>query len=256
MKNLRIIILAAGKGTRMKSAIPKILHEIYGRPLIDYVREALPGAGSARVCVVAGYRQEMVRRHMGPGATCVIQKRLLGTADAVRCARPFLRGYRGDVLVLCGDTPLLRKETVRKLIRLHRRAGAACTFLTTVVSDSSGYGRVVRDSSGSVAAIREEIDADDTQKAIAEINAGVYCFQSRSLYPALAAVPLNAKKKEFYLTDIMEILVRQGKRIATVRAQDADEGLGVNSREDLAYCAAVIRRRILQRLMRRGGDYH
>lgn len=252
MKDLRTLILAAGKGTRMKSHLSKVLHPVCGRPLIQYVFDVAKSVGSLKTCIVLGHQNEQVREALGPGIQIAIQKKLLGTADAVRCAQAAFRGYKGHVLVLCGDTPLLRKPTIRELIRKHKKSGAACTFLTAVVHDSSGYGRVIRGEKGAVLAIREETDATDYEKNIAEINVGVYCFKSELLFAAIREVALNRNKREFYLTDVVSIFADKSLKIETVETEEAEEGLGVNSREDLAFAEGVLRKRILSDLMLQG----
>ncbi len=248
MKNLRTIILAAGKGTRMKSELPKVLHPVYGQPLIRYVVDAAKAVGSLKICVVLGYRYELVRDVLEKNIETVIQKRLLGTADAVRTTASFLRNFRGDVLILCGDTPLLRKETLQALYNKHRRTKAACTILTSVVAEPKGYGRIIRADGGKVVAIREDKDLSDLEKNIAEINTGVYCFKAEYLTQAIKSIKLNSKKKEFYLTDIVEILAKQ-EHVVEVQEADASEGLGINTREDLAVAAGIFRQRILSKFM-------
>lgn len=252
MRLLRTIILAAGKGTRMKSQTPKVLHHVCGRPLIDYVLDIAGAVGSLKICVVLGHQIEKVQEHLSSDIEIVLQAQLLGTADAVRCAQKFFTDYDGDILLLCGDTPLLRRETVRNLIRRHRKTKADVTFLTAVVEDSRGYGRVIRDENGRALAIREENDATGVEKTIKEINVGVYCFRSRALFTALTKVKKNSRKGEFYLTDVIEILTAEGRRVETAATPDAAEGRGVNTRVDLAVCHAMIRQRILEDVMLSG----
>jgi len=252
MKDLRTLILAAGKGTRMKSAKPKVLHEIFGRPLIAYVLDVARAAGSLKTYVVLGHQIDMVRSRLPREAGVIHQQKLLGTADAVRCARRELAKCRGDVLILCGDTVLLRKETVRKVVQQHRRKKAACTFLTAEVENSFGYGRVIRNAVGAAVAIREEKDATPEEQRIREINVGVYCFKAEALLKFINTVPVNAKKKEFYLTDLAAMFTRHGLLVETVKTDDAGEGLGINTRAELAMAAEIIRLRILNKLMADG----
>ncbi len=236
----------------MKSSVPKVLHCVCGRPLLHYVLEVAKAVGSLKTCVVLGYQHEAVRQYLPKDVVSVVQKKLLGTADAVKAASVFLKEYRGDVLILCGDTPLLTKETVKKLIQKHHASRAACTFLTAVVEEPLGYGRIIRGKAGTVLAIREHKDTTDVEKNIGEINVGVYCFRYPELLETLKAIKLNPRKKEFYLTDTIEILVERGHLVATVETPNAQEGLGINTREDLAVSAAVVRQRILQRFMADG----
>ena len=252
MQDLRTVILAAGKGTRMRSDCPKVLHEVCGKPIVGYVLDAAKAAGSLKTYVVVGYKGGLVKKSLAAGSVMVRQPKLSGTADAVRRVTGHLKSYRGDVLILCGDTPLLNKEVIKKLIGKHKNSGAACTFLTARVGDPQGYGRVMRDENAEVIAIREEKDAIEHERDITEINVGVYCVQSRALFGALRRIRLNEKKKEFYLTDIIGLLHQGGSRIETVTTEDPVEGLGVNTKEDLAVAGRVIRERILKNFMRDG----
>ena len=252
MKDLKTVILAAGKGTRMKSDVPKVLHSVCGKPIIQYVLDVAAAAGSLKTCVVVGHQGERVRAALPAGVGTVTQEKLLGTADAVKCALPFFKERSGDLLVLCGDTPLLRKETIRGLIRTHRKAAADVTVLTAVVEQSVGYGRIIRNAQGTAVAIREENDATPDEKEILEINVGVYCFRLSVLESGLSQIGENAKKKEFYLTDIIELVAGQSGTVATYTVEDATEGLGVNSRQDLAVADSHIRQRILQFWMANG----
>lgn len=252
MKKIQTVILAAGKGTRMKSAFPKVLHRVCGQPIIQYVLDVALAVRSFKTGVVVGYQGEKVKAALPPAVGTVIQQKLLGTADAVKSALPLFKGNEGDLLILCGDTPLLRKETVRGLIRRHQQRQAAATVLTAVVENSFGYGRIIRDKSKQMVAIREENDATPAEKAIREINVGVYCFQQPVLESAIHEIAANARKKEFYLTTIIELLAGQGAKIETYVAGDFQEGLGVNSREDLAVAEGVLRQRILKKLMLSG----
>lgn len=249
MSSLAMIILAAGKGTRMKSALPKVLHEVCGRPLIDYVVDIAHQVGSNKTCVVLGHGIEKVRAHLAEDILTVEQKQLLGTGDAIKSAYKFLKDFRGDVLILCGDTPLLQAQTIQSLIKRHRRQKAAATVLTAVVSQSQGYGRIIRDDAGRVIAIREEKDCTAQEREIQEINSGVFCFNSRLLFENLKKIKVNARKGEYYLTDIIALLSGQGLIVEALTTQEPQEGLGVNTREDLSACANVLRQRILKELM-------
>ncbi len=236
----------------MNSDLPKVLHPVCGKPIIQYVLDIARTVSSLKNYVVLGFRNDIVCRALPADAQVVIQKKLLGTADAIRSAENFLKSYTGDVLVLCGDTPLLQKETVRKVIQKHRQTKAACTFLTATIVNPQGYGRIIRDGQNRVMAIREDKDASFDEKQIHEINVGVYCFDNRTLFQLIRKVELNAIKKEFYLTDIIDLLVRNNLKVEAVQTEDEKEGLGVNSREDLAYSEGVIRKKILRQLMRDG----
>jgi len=253
MPELRSIILAAGKGTRMKSDVPKVLHPVLGRPMIDYVLDVAASAGSLKNVVILGHGFEQIKTHVGTRGIAVRQKRLWGTADAVRSAESQLRGFKGDVLVLCGDTPLLNRQTIRNLIRRHRSSKAACTVMTADVPCPAGYGRIIRSSDGkNVLAIREDKDLNDEQRSISEINVGLYVFNSAALWAALKKIKLNSKKKEFYLTDIAAILAGEGQPVSGFMIDNPYEGLGINTREDLALAESVMRREILKKVMRDG----
>ena len=249
MKSLKTIILAAGKGTRFKSETPKVLHELWGRPVVDYVLDVAEALGSLKTYVVIGHKAEAVAEAVKDRAESILQKDQLGTAHAVRCCAPQFRGYRGDVLVMCGDTPLLDKGIVRSLVSRHRRSKAACTVLTARIANPHGYGRIIRGVKGEVLAIREEKDASPDEKRISEINVGVYCFEACSLFGSIGAIKKNAKKKEFYLTDIIELFLAHGRKVETVVTDDWTANLGINTRADLAMSGAVSREKILKDLM-------
>ena len=255
MKDLRAIVLAAGKGTRMKSDIPKVLHTVAGKALIEYAIDLVMAVGSLKICLVLGHQVEGVKKFLqkkGKVFDVAVQKKLLGTADAVRSAAGFFRSHRGHVLILCGDTPLLCNKTVDDLVKRHFKSRAACTLLTAVVEKSDGYGRILRDASGKVTGIREHNDANKIEKNIKEINVGVYCFESGVLFESLKQIKMNPQKKEFYLTDIIGILVKRDVKIESVSTQDWREGLGVNTREDLATAEGILRQRILKSFMLSG----
>lgn len=250
--NFKAIILAAGKGTRMRSEIPKVLHKVCGKPVLNYVLDIAKSLRSLKTYVVVGHGSQKVKDAVGDGVDFVQQDRLLGTADAVNRCTSYLKNYQGTILVLCGDTPLLSKDSVAALLKKHHRSGDSATVLTAIVDNPHGYGRIVRETQGCIKAIREEKDATVTENKIKEINAGVYCFRSKDLFGALKKVKLNPGKKEFYLTDIIELLIAQGKNVGTFTTQDGTAALGINTREDLAQAQAVIRRRILSKHMLSG----
>jgi bifunctional UDP-N-acetylglucosamine pyrophosphorylase/glucosamine-1-phosphate N-acetyltransferase len=248
----KAIILAAGKGTRMKSRTPKVLHKICGRTVLDYVLDITKNLRSLKTLVVVGHESRQVRDAVGGGVEFVQQDRLLGTGDAVNRCAASLKRYRGTILVLCGDTPLLSREIVGLLLKKHRTSQASATVLTANISDPRGYGRIVRDARGRIEAIREQKDASAGEQDIKEINTGVYCFNSPGLFDILKKVKLNPAKKEFYLTDVIELLLARGDAVATLTTQDESSALGVNTREDLALAQSIIRRRILSRHMLSG----
>ncbi len=252
MKNVAVMILAAGKSTRMKSDIPKVLHPICARPMLGYVLDLVKDLKINKVIAVLGYKHAEVRRFLKPGIKVVIQKRSLGTADAVKAALPFLANFKGTVLVLYADNPLLRKDTVACLLKQHRENKSDATLLTAQLDKPAGYGRVLRDKYSSISRIVEEKDANDYEKDIKEINTGIICFNKDSLAQALKYVTPNNRKKEYYLTDIIGILYKKGKLVDGVKISDINEALGINSRSDLARANAVMQKRINEDLMQKG----
>jgi len=250
--DIAAIILAAGKGTRMKSDLPKVLHPVCGRPMVLYVLDLVKAIKARRHVVVLGYKAADVKQVLPAGTRIAIQKRVVGTADAVKHAMAALAGFSGTVIVLYGDAPLLKKETVQALLKRHAESGAAATILTAVMEDPSGYGRILRDDYNSIAGIREDKDADDFQKEIKEINTGIICFDRKKLGSGLKKVRPDNRKKEYYLTDVIKILRDQGDLIEGVTVKDAHEALGVNSRVELAQAQAAIRKTINESFMRAG----
>jgi bifunctional UDP-N-acetylglucosamine pyrophosphorylase/glucosamine-1-phosphate N-acetyltransferase len=248
MNALTTVILAAGEGKRMRSRVPKVLHQLCGRPLISYpLRLARTLADS--VVMVVGPGADGVRA-LADGVTIVEQRERLGTGHAVLQARDVCPD-RGPVLVLAGDMPLLLLETVERLVEHHRATGAAATVLTATVERPQGYGRVLRQG-GRVKRIVEERDATDDEKKVAEINTSVYCFDAQRLWAALADVKPDNDQGELYLTDVIGLLARAGHRVEAVGVGDPVEALGVNDRRQLAGLAVIQRRRILDRLMSDG----
>jgi bifunctional UDP-N-acetylglucosamine pyrophosphorylase/glucosamine-1-phosphate N-acetyltransferase len=249
MSKLTALILAAGEATRMRSSRPKVLHHLCGRPLIDYPVGAARALG-ARVVVVVGRGADLVRAAVGKDgdATFVEQTERLGTGHAVLAARGVCADESGVILVLPGDMPLLSESTLRRLVEHHRETKAAVTLLTAELADPTGYGRVVRES-GRPVGIVEHRDATPAQRAIREVGTSAYCFESRHLWPALARLAPRNQQGEYYLTDVVGILKEEGRVVEAVMTEDPREGLGVNDRKQLADLAAVMRRRILDRLM-------
>jgi bifunctional UDP-N-acetylglucosamine pyrophosphorylase/glucosamine-1-phosphate N-acetyltransferase len=248
MSELTAVILAAGEGKRMRSSRPKVLHRLCGRPLIAYPLRAARAVAD-RLLVVVGPQSGGVREILGPDVQVAEQRERLGTGHALQQAQSLCGN--GSIVVLPGDAPLLSAPTLEHLVRHHRTSRAAATMLTAVVDRPQGYGRVLRQG-GRVTGIVEERDATDDQKAVAEINTSVYCFEARRLWPALARVRPTNDQGEYYLTDVIGILARAGERIEAVAAADSLEALGVNDRKQLAALAAIQRRRILDRLMEEG----
>jgi bifunctional UDP-N-acetylglucosamine pyrophosphorylase/glucosamine-1-phosphate N-acetyltransferase len=237
---LAAVVMAAGIGTRMKSATPKHLHPLLGRRMVDWVIEAARGAGVERLVVVASPQTS----DLLDGVEVAVQEEPLGTGDAVRCARAALEGFEGDVLVLNGDVPALRPETIRELVETHRSTGAAATVLSFEPPDAGAYGRIVRDGDGRLAKIIEAGDASAEELALGEVNSGIYVFRSEKLWPMLERLDAHNAQGELYVTDTLGLLVADGDRCAVQRAADPLEAEGVNTRAELALAAASLRDRI------------
>lgn len=223
------VIMAAGKGKRMKSGLPKVLHKLDGRPLIDYVMETALKCGAERVIAVVGRQRELVMEHIGGGAEFAVQDQQLGTGHAVQMTEPLLRDFPGSVLILSGDVPLLRTETIEHLSEFHRREGNVCTLISCEFEDPSGYGRIIRGGAGEVTAIVEHKDASPEQLKIKEINSGIYLVESKPLFRALESVRNDNAQGEYYLTDIVEYFVEKGFRVGGLPVEDPYEIAGVNS---------------------------
>jgi len=250
-RQLTVLVLAAGRGTRMRSAVAKVLHPVLGRPLLAWPLEIARGLPAGRRGVIVGFQAEAVAKALPDGFEAVLQEKLLGTGHAVLQAQRLFAG-EGDTVVLSGDTPLLRAATVRRLLTGHRRRRATVSFLTARQADPAGYGRVVRDERGEVLAIVEHGDADDETRRIDEVNAGVYCFENRFLARALGRLRAANRQEEYYLTDVIAAAVRARLAVVGVPCDDPQEMLGVNDRVQLARAHAVLRDRVLERLMRSG----
>jgi bifunctional UDP-N-acetylglucosamine pyrophosphorylase/glucosamine-1-phosphate N-acetyltransferase len=250
-----VIILAAGEGTRMKSKTPKILHELSGRTLVDHMLTAARGLKPERLIVVVGHARERVRAHLAqtsPDAQIVVQSEQKGTGHAVRTVLESVGTIGGTVLVTYGDTPLLRAETLAALLERHGEDGNAVTVLTAEVPDPYGYGRIIRDATGAVLEIVEERDADPEQRAIKEMNSGVYAFDGLLLADAVKRVSTSNVQGEEYLTDVLSILRQDGHRVGAHVAADYVEVEGVNDRVQLAFVGKVLNSRLLEAHMRAG----
>ncbi|MGW7236888.1 bifunctional UDP-N-acetylglucosamine diphosphorylase/glucosamine-1-phosphate N-acetyltransferase GlmU [Streptomyces sp. NPDC054804] len=252
-----VVVLAAGEGTRMKSATPKVLHEICGRSLVGHVLAASRELKPENLVVVVGHAREQVGAHLGavdPAARTAVQEQQNGTGHAVRMALEELGGaVQGTVVVVCGDTPLLTGATLARLTETHHGDGNAVTVLTAEVPDATGYGRIVRDgASGAVTAIVEHKDASDAQRAIREINSGVFAFDGQLLADALGKVRTDNSQGEEYLTDVLGILREAGHRVGASVAADHREIAGINNRVQLAEARRILNDRLLERAMLAG----
>ncbi|MHB8157228.1 MAG: bifunctional UDP-N-acetylglucosamine diphosphorylase/glucosamine-1-phosphate N-acetyltransferase GlmU [Desulfocucumaceae bacterium] len=249
---LSTVILAAGKGTRMKSHLPKVLHEICGAPLICHVLKAAQEAGSDRIVVVAGFGGDQVAGEIEGRGEVVFQQEQLGTAHALHQAAGPLEGFAGDILVLCGDTPLISSESLTRLVAAHRESSASATVLTAFLDSPAGYGRVIRSADGKVVRIVEQKDASPEELAVNEINTGIYCFSSEGLFGSLAQLKPDNAQGEYYLPDLIGLYVTQGKVVTAVSGADPVEIMGVNDRCQLALASQAMSRSINNRLMMSG----
>jgi bifunctional UDP-N-acetylglucosamine pyrophosphorylase/glucosamine-1-phosphate N-acetyltransferase len=249
------IILAAGKSTRIKSKKPKALHEVCGKPMLQFVLDACFDAGCQRILVVVGHGKDEVIAQFGQDRRIewVEQTEQLGTGHAARMCEPQLRGHHGNVFILTGDGPLIRGEVLRTLLRAHRDEHAAASMATAILDDPTGYGRVVRDADGQFIQIVEQADASPEQREIKEVFPSYYCLRAEDLLLALSKLKNTTNKKgEYYLTDVYGILRAGGRKVVAVQAVAADDVLGVNDRNQLATIDAIMQDRI-QRDLRTAG---
>ena len=254
MTDLHVVILAAGKGTRMKSATPKVLHPLAGRTLIEHTLATVDHLKTASTTLVVGHGADEVQSALAnrPNLQFVVQSPQLGTGHALLQAEPVLKGRKGDVLLLYADVPLLESGTLLRLLEAHRNAKAAMTVLTAELADPYGYGRMVRDGDGQVARIVEERDASAAQRDIREINSGIYALSMRPLFQHLNQLATDNSQGEYYLTDLVALYKQKGLRVDGLCLDSADELRGVNSRVDLAELSQIVRQR-KNRLLMMGG---
>jgi bifunctional UDP-N-acetylglucosamine pyrophosphorylase/glucosamine-1-phosphate N-acetyltransferase len=246
------IVMAAGKGTRMKSDLPKVLHEIAGEPLLGHVLLTLEGLAPRDVYVIVGHGAERVQAMLPEAVTPVLQAEQLGTGHAVDQVTPHLKGFDGTVLILSGDVPLLSRSTLERLLAVHHEQQAVLSFLTTELPDPTGYGRILRDAQGRIQGIVEHKDATEAQRAIREVNLGTYVCSWRQLEAALRTLTPNNAQGEYYLTDAIAHLVGQGLPVSSYVTPDALECAGINTRAELARLQAEYNRRTAARWMVEG----
>ena len=236
--NLKIVILAAGQGTRMKSKIPKVLHKVLDKPMLDHVMEAAQVVTNNKPIVVIGHMSDMVREHLGDKAEIALQEEQLGTGHAVMMAEHYIDD-EDEVLILCGDTPLIKGETLKEMTKI-KSEGYAAVVMSAVEDDPTGYGRIIRDESNDFMRIREQKDASEEEKAIKEINAGMYIINGKLLKENLSKLSVNNAQREYYLTDVLEHIKNAGHRIGVYQA-DKMEIMGVNSRLQLSEAERIMR---------------
>ncbi|MCK4908261.1 MAG: bifunctional N-acetylglucosamine-1-phosphate uridyltransferase/glucosamine-1-phosphate acetyltransferase [Planctomycetes bacterium] len=254
MSAMAAVILAAGKGTRMYSERPKVLHEVCGKPMLGYVLQAARGAGVDRVYAVVGCEGDQVKAvFKNESVSWVEQKEQRGTGHALSMTASELAGFDGALLVLCGDIPLITTEILKKLIETHQAAPeTAATVMTCVLDDPARYGRIVRDSNGQVQGIIETVEASEAQRKIKEINVGIYVFDSKLIYPLLKELKPHQKNGEYYLTDVIGLLINRGKKVIAYQADDPGICLGVNSQSELVNATRVMRQKVIERLNSQG----
>lgn len=249
------IILAAGKGTRMKSDLPKVLHPVAGLSMLEHVRRAVERIAPQEVVTVVGHKAELVQQQLEGRSSFVLQEEQLGTGHAVRMAESLLADKDGMTLVIAGDTPLITGESLEALVAYHESQKNGATILTAQAPNPFGYGRIIRDDQGSVTAIVEQKDATPQEAAIREINTGTYLFDNKSLFKALSEITTDNAQGEYYLTDVINIFQRAGLAIGAYSLSDFDESLGVNDRVALAQAESIMRRRINHALMASGVSF-
>ena len=251
--SLNVLIMAAGLGTRMKSKRAKVLHELGGSPLIAHVSKAAQALNPRAIFVVVGHQAEEVERavldEVGELASFVIQAEQRGTGHAVECARNALERSDSLLLLLYGDVPLIKTETLKKFIEHHNNSGADGSILSVRLENPTGYGRIIRDESGAFQKIVEQRDATEEQRQVREINSGIYCFDSKELFRALSSVEPANDQGEYYLTDVAEIIVRNGGQVNVYLHNDAREVSGINTRAELAEFENLVRRAAIRHLM-------
>ncbi|THB77514.1 MAG: bifunctional N-acetylglucosamine-1-phosphate uridyltransferase/glucosamine-1-phosphate acetyltransferase [Desulfobulbaceae bacterium] len=250
---LAAIVLAAGKGTRMKSSLAKVLHHVFFKPMVMHVLEAIePLQCDLKIAIVGHQRTAVEQTLEGTGAVCVYQAEQNGTGHAVLCAERALENFSGNIIILCGDSPLLLPQHLAEMIESHRRSGSMLTIITTKLDDPTNYGRIISDEAGLVKEVVEEKDASIEQKKISEINAGIYCARKEFLFEALSKITTDNAQGEMYLTDIVGIAVKSGLAVNKYIHPEPSHVLGVNSRVELAQAHHTIRHRRNLELMNAG----
>ncbi|MCU0913966.1 MAG: NTP transferase domain-containing protein [Planctomycetes bacterium] len=249
------ILLAAGVSSRMNTHLPKVLHEVTGRPMLAYVLDACRSVGVDRIYVVVGFGADQVKERFAEDAADIVwvqQPKQLGTAHAVKCCQEHLRDFAGQTLVLCGDGPLIRAKTLQTLIEKHEAEHSAATLATAVLDDPTGYGRIIRDAYGNMQGIIEDSDCTPAQRAVKEVNPSYYLFNNQVLFRALENVKPDNVKQEYYLTDALSVLIATGHKVVAITAVRPEEAVGVNSRAQLSVASKIMQHRIQQELMEHG----
>ena len=246
MSKLKAVILAAGKGTRMKSDLPKVVHTIDGKCLVDYAIEAAKGAGADEVCLVVGYKSDVVKESIqNKDVAFVMQEEQLGTGHAVKCAKDFM-GENGQTMILFGDTPLITAKTLKNLADYHKEKGNTVTVLSAMMEDPTGYGRIIRDEKGNFVKSVEHKDANEKELASHEVNSGMYIFDTKELKEALEKITPNNAQGEYYLPDTLTIIKEKGLRVDAYALDNPEDITGVNDQEQLKAATEIIHARKAQ----------
>jgi bifunctional UDP-N-acetylglucosamine pyrophosphorylase/glucosamine-1-phosphate N-acetyltransferase len=249
------ILLAAGVSSRMNTHLPKVLHEVTGRPMLAYVLDACRSVGVDKIYVVVGFGADQVQERFADESSDIVwveQPKQLGTAHAVTCCKEYLAGFAGETLVLCGDGPLIRAKTLQTLIEKHEAEHSAATLATAVLEDPTGYGRIIRDAYGNMQGIIEDSDCTPAQRAVKEVNPSYYLFNNQVLFRALEEVKPDNVKQEYYLTDALAVIIASGHKVVAITAVRPEEAVGVNSRAQLSVASKIMQHRIQQELMEHG----
>lgn len=258
IKDIKAVILAAGKGTRMKSSLPKVMHEILGKSLLQRVIDNVLKLNNIKeTFVIVGHQSEKVSEHItkeyqSQHVSSILQEPQLGTGDAVFKVHDNLKDYKGTILILCGDTPLIKTETLEKFISFHKESNSVLTVMSAIFDDPTNYGRIVKNESGNLQKIVEEKDANNLEKAIQEVNAGIYCIEWDKVSPAFFELTTNNEQGEYYLTDIVDWSVKKNLKAQAFILDNNDEIFGINSRKHLAEAAKILNNRKLNKLMDEG----
>lgn len=251
---MQALVLAAGKGTRMVSSRPKVLHEIFGRPMLDYVLGTLEQIGVEKITLVVGAGADQVRSSIKGRrsvAQCVLQREQKGTGHAVEMARGAFKSFKGTLLIWPGDMPLVKASTLKEFLKQHKKSGAVASVLSAEAENPKGYGRILRQGERFLA-IREELDASESERRIHEVNTGIYLFETPRLFEALKKIKPSNSKGEFYLTDTIEVLNGEGQAVEAFALGSTEEGQGINSRADLAAATGILNRREIEAHMASG----